>query len=159
MNAKLDAEKIVQQVRYPNVDTLTKSAIKMRKVLYQPNVSDDVKAQEHSEALSNFLHLKKLNEQKDPQKLPTQSIPMSVIPKSNLTTPMMIKPIKSQLFTETPKFHPYSKRTPRLIGDITPSSWFQLQQNQQQSKPNLKSNSSSSKISKNNSILNYFSKK
>ena len=34
-----------------------------------------------------------------------------------------------------------------------------LSQNQQQSKPNLKSNNSSSKTSKNNSILNYFSKK
>ena len=150
MNAKLDAQKIVQQVRHPNVDALIKSAIKMRQVLYQPNVSDDIKAQEHAEALSNFMHLKNTEEQKDPQKLPTQSIPMSVIPKFNYTTPTMKQPIKSQPFTETPKFHPYSKRTPRLIGDVTPSSWFQLQQNQQQSKeipkPSFKGIMTSSKL-------------
>ena len=48
-NAKLDAQNIVQQVKHPNDDAITKSAIKMRQVLYQPNVSDDIKAQEHSE--------------------------------------------------------------------------------------------------------------
>ena len=132
-NPVLEAQAIVKQVRYPNIDALTKSAIKMRQVLYQPNVPDDIKAQEHSEGLSNFLHLKNTEEQKGSENLATQSIPRSVIPKSNFTTPTLIKPFKSQAFTETPKFHPYSKRIPRLIGDVTPSSWLQAQQNQQQS--------------------------
>ena len=105
----------------------------MRQVLYEPNEPDDIKAQEHSEGLSNFLHLKNTEEQKGSKNLATQSIPRSVIPKSNFTTPTLIKPFKSQAFTETPKFHPYSKRIPRLIGDVTPSSWLQAQQNQQQS--------------------------
>ncbi len=107
----------------------------MKQVLYQPKVSDDINAPQQSEELSNFLHLKNTEEQKEPERL-TQYIPIprSVIPKSNFTTPIqtMTQPFKSQGFTETPKFHPYSKPMPRLIDAITPSSWLEAQQNQQQ---------------------------
>ena len=86
----LDARALVQQVRYPNIDALTKSEIKMKQVLYQPNVPDDIKAQQHAEELRNFLYLKNMPNSKEPERLATQYIliPMNVIPKSNFTTPI-----------------------------------------------------------------------